>query len=62
MDGLLNKHHQVTICFPKDMPREITVDMDDDLDYYSEDALDDIAHDYIWETLIDYFGMNYHIK
>ncbi len=58
----LNKHHQVTIRFPENMPKEITIDMDDNLDYYSEDALNDIAHDYIWEALENYFKMTYHIK
>ena len=48
----LSKHHTVTIKFPKkdEMPDSITLDMDDDLDYYSEDALNDIATDYVWEA------------
>ena len=55
----LSKHHTVTIKFPKkdEMPDSITLDMDDDLDYYSEDALNDIATDYVWEALEEIFGM-----
>jgi hypothetical protein len=38
------------------MPKKFTVEMDE-TDFYSEDDLDNIAWDYIYDALFDQFGM-----
>ena len=52
----LTKKYKVTIEFPEDMPKKFTVEMEE-TDFYSEDDLDNIAWDYIYEALFDQFGM-----
>ena len=56
----LTKKYQVTVEFPEDMPKKLTIAMEE-TDFYSEDDLDNVAWDYVYEALFDHFGMKMHI-